>query len=1292
MNLAEILEAYLRALDAGEAPDRAALLARHPDLAKELEAALDGLDFVQRARRNLGPEPEAADAAPGRALGDYRLVREVGRGGMAVVYEAEQLSLSRRVALKVLPFASVLDPKQLQRFKNEALAAAHLRHPNIVPVYAVGCERGVHYYAMQYVEGQSLAHAIGSMKGGGAGEGPRTPISSHGSNREPAFIRMAASLGVQAAEALDHAHQLGIVHRDVKPGNLLVDQAGSLWVTDFGLARSRHDTGLTMTGELLGTIRYMSPEQALAKRAPIDHRTDVYSLGATLYELFTLEPAFPGDDPHLLMQEIAFREPALPRRLNPAIPRDLETVVLKAMAKDPAARYATAQEMAEDLRRFLGDQPVLARRPSHAARAAMWARRHRTLVRASLAAALLGVATLALATLRVADEQRKTSAALKEAHSNLRTARLAVDKFLVESGVANLEDRPLPAPSRREMLELALGFYDRYPDAASAETRANIFHALHRFEDALAIFDAALAANPRDAGALVARAHLLWHLDRNAEALAAAEEAARIAPERAEAHFYRGMILGDLGRPEEALEAYDLAIGKGGEEPRFHVKRSQVLLDLRRTDDALTAAARATDLAPEMALAWDAKGVALQAVGKLDDALRCHERALAIDGFDPWLHTNYAFALEAAKRVDEALREHGRAIAVNEHFAEGHVHRGNLLRDTGRPGDAEKEFRRAIGIRPNLPQAYTGLGNLANDRGDHPEALREYRRALEIAPESARVRVNVAGALLGLGDPDSALTEIREVILRVADLPEAHLVHGNVLAAQRKLPEAEAAYRRGIALRRDFHEALGGLGNVLRDQGRFRDALEAYEQVARIRPDYAIAPLCAGTMCAALGEHGNALACFEKAIGIEPGLAPAHHEKGKSLLAIGKIDEAIEAFLEAARLRSDAGDHCMLGVAYREKRDFASSIASYRKSIELKKDYAEAWSNLGRVLNDIGEFDEAISALNEAIRLRPDLPEARLNLGISFSSRKEPEKAIREFEEVIRLLDRFLGAAPGSSDSPEAHYRRIAALACNGLGQTLGDLRRVDEAKRAYRRAIELDPGLAPAHYGLGKELYGEGEDDEAIREYRRAIDIEADFAEAYCGIGMVLTAQGSYVDALPWLRKGHEIGSRRPRWTMRSAEWIRTAETRAAIECRLEPVLRGEERPRDAAERCEFGLLLLIKARPAEAARMYAVAFSEDAALAEDLDRGHRYNAACAACREAARGAGDAAGWRARALAWLRADLAARGKAGLSASLDHWKRDPDLAAVRDRIDEVPEAERAEWKALWVAVEAALGR
>jgi serine/threonine protein kinase/WD40 repeat protein len=477
------LEEYLAALEAGQRPDRQAFLAQHEDIAPALARALDGLEFIQTAAPQF---PEPADPPPGEVrpegpLGDYRIVREIGRGGMGVVYEAVQISLGRRVALKVLPFAATLDGKQLQRFKNEAQAAAHLHHTNIVPVYGVGCERGVHYYAMQLIEGQTLAAMIRGLRqlaglepadetgtagplAGAPGDEPTGPYAPVGSGTEttraaastersggsPAFFRTAALLGVQAAEALEHAHQLGVVHRDVKPANLLVETLSPLspkgrevggeglrlWVTDFGLAHCQNQAGLTMTGDLVGTLRYMSPEQALAQRVAVDHRTDVYSLGMTLYELLTLEPAFAERDRRELLRQIAFEEPRPPRRVNRSVPAELETIVLKAVEKNPAERYASAQELADDLRRFLEDQPIRARRPTLLQRAKKWGRRHRPVVWSAAVslAALLAMALVALAVSNRAithekdlaiDGQRRAERAERLAKHGLFEARLA---------------------------------------------------------------------------------------------------------------------------------------------------------------------------------------------------------------------------------------------------------------------------------------------------------------------------------------------------------------------------------------------------------------------------------------------------------------------------------------------------------------------------------------------------------------------------------------------------------------------------------------------------------------------------------------------------------------------------------------------------------------------------------------------------------------------------------------------------------------------------------------------------
>lgn len=435
-----VLESYLEQLDQGTPPQSREWLAEHFRKEGSLEDYLVLLDLLQETALKpcsaLSPQaaPTAQEAVV-EQLGDYRILREIGRGGMGVVYEAEQISLGRRVALKVLPLAGGLDPRQLQRFHNEALAAAQLQHPHIVDVFDAGCEQGVPYYAMRYIAGQTLAERIAALRRAcglepaaepdvvfraGEDNGPVVPASAEPPTRTPAYFRWVAEIGAQVAGALDYAHEHGIVHRDIKPSNVILDTQGKPWVADFGLARLEQQACLTRTGDLVGTLRYMSREQALSKRAVLDHRTDIYAWGATVYELLTLEPAARGSDREEILRWLTFEEVARPSLLNRAIPPDLEAIVLKAMAKAPEDRYATAGEFAEDLRRFLNNQPVRARRPTWLRQAAKWAQRHRRPLLASGVLALLlltvGVVLLALGNARI----RQALTARDQALSDLR--------------------------------------------------------------------------------------------------------------------------------------------------------------------------------------------------------------------------------------------------------------------------------------------------------------------------------------------------------------------------------------------------------------------------------------------------------------------------------------------------------------------------------------------------------------------------------------------------------------------------------------------------------------------------------------------------------------------------------------------------------------------------------------------------------------------------------------------------------------------------------------------------------
>jgi eukaryotic-like serine/threonine-protein kinase len=470
-----------------------AAIARHLETCSTCEAAVAALDqlsdpVIAGLRRPPSfPGLLLAPAAPGKSasrplperLGDYRIVRELGRGGMGVVYEAEQVSLGRHVALKVLPRHALLDPQSIERFQRESRAAARLHHTNIVQVFGTGEQDGLHYFVMQLIRGVGLDHVVADLVrlSGGRPPGKRPTVSSrlrlgartgtaasapapgaaadgHSPAATPGVLAEAASativppadsgetgagvtldpfahaywtnvagMGIQVAEALAFAHAQGIVHRDVKPSNLLLDLHGRVWITDFGLAKeSAGPNDLTHSGFLVGTLRYVPPERFQGKS---DARGDVYGLGLTLYELLTLRPAFSEPDRSKLLQQVMHDEPPRPRKINPAVPRDLETIVLKAIARNPAHRYQNAADLAEDLRRFVEDRPIRARRVTRVERLWRWCRRNPTT--ALLLAALLlvcvgGFIAVAAQWQRAENEKEETAGHLYR--SRLSQARL----------------------------------------------------------------------------------------------------------------------------------------------------------------------------------------------------------------------------------------------------------------------------------------------------------------------------------------------------------------------------------------------------------------------------------------------------------------------------------------------------------------------------------------------------------------------------------------------------------------------------------------------------------------------------------------------------------------------------------------------------------------------------------------------------------------------------------------------------------------------------------------------------
>jgi WD40 repeat protein/serine/threonine protein kinase len=480
----------------GEEPSPVEYARRHPEWAEQILEFFPALELMEGLKPAADDRTDSLDdrdapAVAGRLerLGEYRIVREIGHGGMGVVYEAIQESLGRRVALKILPLHCGVDPVQIERFRLESRSAARLHHAHIVPVHGMGEHEGVYYYAMQYIQGHGLDVILADLRrlrdGGPApapadeiqedetgsiamarslltgrltlsdprpdpisltASAPGEPVPTRAVASHPApadgrssvlskpsesgFYRAVARLGVQVADALAHAHAQGVLHRDIKPSNLLLDSAGHIWVTDFGLAKLEGVEGPTHTGDIVGTLRYMAPERF---EGWSDRRSDIYGLGMTLYELLTLRPAFQASTRAKLIERVIHDPPTPPRKHDARIPRDLETIVSKAIAKEPGERYTTAEALASDLENYLADRPILARRSSPSERALRWCRRNKAA--AGLLAAS-GVAALALVAVvvglvensRVRTSERAAVAAQYAEEKERKKAEAAVER------------------------------------------------------------------------------------------------------------------------------------------------------------------------------------------------------------------------------------------------------------------------------------------------------------------------------------------------------------------------------------------------------------------------------------------------------------------------------------------------------------------------------------------------------------------------------------------------------------------------------------------------------------------------------------------------------------------------------------------------------------------------------------------------------------------------------------------------------------------------------------------------
>jgi tetratricopeptide (TPR) repeat protein len=1102
-----LVERLTARIQARKPIDAEAIERDHPDCAEELRRLMPALALLAEVSRSPGTIAASGDDALVGQLGDFRILREVGRGGMGVVYEAEQTSLGRRVALKVLPFASTMDAKQLQRFKNEARAAASLHQEHIVPVYAVGCERGVHFYAMQFIDGKSLAVLIRQLRGrpafsvGGAAEGKQSESSHHrfrardsvepvdpsvtrdatapfvteshgGSVTAPAATegvatlctqlsrddraryRAIAEMIAQAADALEHAHSLGIVHRDVKPGNLMLDSAGHLWVTDFGLARFSSDADLTMTGDLLGTLRYMSPEQALARHGLVDHRTDVYSLGATLYELLTLRPAVDGDDKQEILRKIAFEEPRTPRSIDRTIPAELETIALKALTKELAERYATAADLAEDLRRWLGDRTIMARRPTLVQRARKLARRHPGVTSTVGVAAVLVAGILGWAA-------RDRGARLRETDRGATEAATLAENFVAE-GDEYIDDPPRwqakvhqaqAAVQRAEdLLATGAGTADvilRVRQVREAVDAAGIECQLRAELDRVQLETTAVKAGHYDTPRAAPRYAALLK-SYGVDPTIPQEAAARVRGSRLREALLAALE-GWTQATTNAEERTQLQAVLQATEPAPDAFRARWWAAARRGDGAALA-----QMAGEPAV----KGLPATAVLIMSKDLRAAKEFVAAerllrplqerypDNF--WLTHDLGMALRSQKppRPEEAARYLTAAVALRKDSPGVYVNLGLALMDKGDWKGAIRECQAALRIDPNYATAHNNLGLALSESGDREGAIREYQAALRIDPNHTSAHCNLGNFLANNGDPDGAILEFRAALRIDANKAEAYLGMGNALYDKEDVVGAIREHEAALRIDPNDTRAHTNLGNALAKKGDVDGAIREYQTALRIDPNFIPAHISLGATLAGKGDSDGAIREYKAALRIDPKDAHARRNLGAALLD-GKRDwqAAIPEFQAALSINSnDVDAHYFLGNALMAKGDLGGAIREYRTTLRITPNYAEAHCNLGQALSYQGRFTDALAAYRSGHEL------GSRRAGWRYPSATQ----VRETERLVELDSRLSKVLSGEVSPHDAAERINLASLCQQPYKQLHAA-----AVRLYADAFAAEPKLA---------------------------------------------------------------------------------------------------------------------------------------------------------------------------------------------------------------------------------------
>jgi serine/threonine protein kinase/predicted Zn-dependent protease len=1022
------------------------------------------------------PDDDTHSADPGRTpperpepsrsvdrLGDFEILREIGRGGMGVVHEARQVSLNRRVALKVLPPGLGLTETAVRRFGREARAAAKLHHTNIVPVYAIGEEEGCHFYAMELVEGDSLSHILNDLRGGtsnplleatvartSAEDSPKQTtgaavttsggLSETGSGSREWFDAVARLLA-EVADGLDYAHGRGIVHRDVKPANLILSKVGRLCITDFGLARVTEEPGMTVSGSFLGTPAYMSPEQIAAGRITVDHRTDVYSLGAVLYEMLTLRRPFPGENREEILSGILTRDPRAPRRVNPRIPVDLETICHKAMEKDPRRRYQTAGEMAQDLRQFLQRGLIAARRAGPVRRVGKFVRRHP--VATVLVAAVILVAGLGTLVWRTS---------VQKAEHEFQSS-IAVAQYSLEQG------------EYREALRSAERAHTLDPSSDDARVlRARALLHLGRGHEAVAEAGAVLEQNPDDwvahlvivaasKGVFGGRTRVYGDDPRPH-----VEAVGRLAPDTAEASYLRALV---TDSDQEALSLLGRALDQ---DPGFtEAMRARIYVNLRLKDfhAGLADADRLVTAHPKSGVGRRHRAMCYFFLHDGERALAEVDRAIELDPEDAWNYFSRGRILRYFfSDLDGALENMSRAIELDPDGALFLHDRASIRYASGRYTEALEDIERTLELTPDSPDAARLQARAHYRLGQESEA-RQLLEQLEIKVET-------------WSDPEARAEVHREVArmwVEFGDLEKATALTGRAVELD---PEGWRNY-----LYRARGEKLTG------DEESFRADCDRAARFELEGPEeLSSRAWMLSTLC---DRKDLAISDLTRALETAPTWADAYNARALQYMYLGDFERSLPDLDRCVRY-AEKWPMCYRNRILMNRRvaRIDEALRDSDRFIELTPDNFEGPLIKSTLLVQLGRMDDALEQVDRALALAPANSDALIQRASYLALQPGNCSAIEEdIEQIVETesknVDRML---------------QLAMLHVDTLIYGCPDLYDPEFALASARKAEEDNPNSEVLWSVLGVALYRNGLFEEAIEYQKRSAAAYAE--EAY--------------------------------------------------------------------------------------------------------------------------------------------------------------------------------------------------